>query len=58
MLDGGTQGLATESIRENHDFPTIGHVGFNKIVDHMKRAFWWRGMWSTVGEYVQSYPVC
>ena len=50
--------LQQKIIRENHDVPAIGHVGLNKTVDHIKRAFWWRGMWSTVGEYVQSSPVC
>ena len=50
--------LQQKIIRENHDVPAIGHVGLNRIVDHIKRAFWWRGMWSTVGEYVRSCPVC
>ena len=44
--------LQQKIIRENHDVPAIGHVGLNRIVDHIKRAFWWRGMWSTMGEYV------
>ena len=50
--------LQQKIIRENHDVPAIGHVGLNRTVDHIKRAFWWRGMWSTVGEYVQTCPVC
>ena len=44
--------LQQKIIWENHDVPAIGHVGLNRTVDHIKRAFCWRGMWSTVGEYV------
>ena len=44
--------LQQKIIRENHDVLAIGHVGLNRTVDHMKRAFWWRGIWSTVGEYL------
>ena len=50
--------LQQKIIGENHDVTLIGHVGFNRTVDHIKRALWWRGMWSIVGEYVRSYPVC
>ena len=50
--------LHQKIIWENHDVPAIGHVELNRTVDHIKRAFWWRGMWSTVGEYVRTYPVC
>ena len=45
-------------IRENQDVEVIGHVGINKTVDHIKRAFWWRGMWNTIVEYVRSCLVC
>ena len=50
--------LQQKVIRENHDVLEIGHAGLNRIVDHIKRAFWWSGMWSTVGEYVRSCPIC
>ena len=50
--------LQHKIIQENHDVPANGHVGLNRTVDHIKRAFWWCGMWSTVGEYVRFYSVC
>ena len=50
--------LQQKIIRANYDVLAIGHVGLNKIVDDIKRAFWWRGMWSTLGAYVRSYPFC
>ena len=31
--------LQQKIIWENHDVPAIGHVGLNKTVDHIKRAF-------------------
>ena len=49
--------LHQKIIWENHNVAAIGHVGLNRTVDHIKRAFWWCGMWSTVGEYVRSCPV-
>ena len=49
--------LQQKIIWENHDVPDIGYVGLNKTMNHIKRAFWRRGMWSTVGEYVRSCPV-
>ena len=31
--------LQHKIIKGNHDAPTIGHMGLNKIMDHIKRAF-------------------
>lgn len=45
-------------IEEYHDVIVIGHVGVQKIVEPIKRAFWWHGMWVDISRYVQSYPVC
>ena len=50
--------LQKKIIQENYDVLAIGHVGLNRTLDHIKRAFWWRGMWSTMEEYVRSCPVC
>ena len=50
--------LQQKIIRENHDILAIGHVGLNRTVDHIKRAFLSHGMWSTMGEYVRTCPVC
>ena len=45
-------------MKENHDVPSIGHVGQYRTVDLIKRAFYWRGLWKDVGQYVRSCPVC
>ena len=43
---------------ENHDVPTVGHVGINRTMDLIKRNYWWRGIWGDVVPYVWSCPVC
>ena len=50
--------LQQKIIQANHKVPAIEHLGLNKIVNHIKRAFWWRDMWSTGGKHVRSYLVC
>ena len=63
MQDGHEQMLVPQSMRqeimkEHHDVPLIGHVGVHRTVDHIKRAFWWKGLWGDVSQYVRSCPVC
>ena len=31
-------------LQENHDVPTVGHVGIQRTVDLVKRTYWWRGL--------------
>ena len=45
-------------MKEHHDVPLIEHVDVHRIVDHIKRAFWWKGLWGDVGQYMRSYSVC
>ena len=45
-------------LQENHDGPIVGHVGIQRIVDLVKRMYWWRGLWSDAAHYVRSCPVC
>ena len=48
--------LRQNIIKEHHDVPLIGHVGVHRTVDHIKRAFWWKGLWGDVGQYMRSCP--
>ena len=50
--------LRQKILVENHDVPTIGHVGINKTVDRIKRNYWWGDIWGDVAAYVRSCPVC
>ena len=43
---------------EKNDVPTAGHVGINRIMDAIKRNYWWRGIWGDVTAYMRSCPVC
>ena len=60
--DGQKQMLVSQSLRqkimeEHHDVLVIGHVGVQRTMHHIKREFWWHGLWGDVGQYVQSCPV-
>ena len=43
-----------KSLVKNHDVRFVGDVGMNRIVDLVKRAHWWHGLWGDVTIYVQS----
>ena len=45
-------------MKEHHDVPLIGHVGVHRTVDHIKRAFWSKGLWGDIGQHVRSCLVC
>ena len=38
------QEMRQKILQENHDVPTIGHVGIQRTVDLVKRTYWWRGL--------------
>ena len=49
VMDGEQLMMVPHELRqkilvENHDVPTAGHVGINRIVDLIKRNYWWRGI--------------
>ena len=52
------QEMRQKILQENHDVPIVGHVGIQRIVDLVKRTYWWRGLWSDAAHYVRSCPVC
>ena len=63
MVDGEQLMMVPRELRqkilvENHDVPVVGHVGINRNVNLIKRAYWWRGLWGDVEMYVRSCPVC
>ena len=63
MQDGHEQmlvpwSLGQDIMKEHHYVPLIGHVGVHQTVDHIKRAFWWKGLWGDVRQYMRSYLVC
>ena len=50
--------LRQKILVENHNVPTTGHMGINRIVDLIKCNYWWRGIWGDVVAYVKACPVC
>ena len=36
------QEMRQKILQENHDVPTVGHVGIQRTVDLVKRMYWWR----------------
>ena len=47
-----------ELIREVHDQPACGHPGIARTYLLLKREYYWRGMRSTVTQYVQNCYTC
>ena len=45
-------------LAEAHDGPSGGHLGRDKVLDRIKRNFYWPGMDSDVAAYVTSCPSC
>jgi hypothetical protein len=45
-------------LQAQHDFPTIGHFGFNKTLEFISRDFWWPQTWKAVKEFVLFCDTC
>ena len=48
----------TELIREIHDQPACGHPGMARTYLLLKREYYWRGMKTTVAQYIQNCYSC
>ena len=60
VMDGKQLMMVPHELRqkilvENHDVPTVGHVGINRIMDLIKRNYWWRGIWGDVMAYMRNH---
>ena len=45
-------------MRENHDVPSVGHVGMCTTLELVDRHFHWRGLRGDVLQYVKTCPTC
>jgi len=45
--------LREEILREHHDPADIGHLGQHRMMELLKRTYWWPGMKEDVKKYVQ-----
>ena len=50
--------LHAKVLQENHNSPCGGHLGFDKIVQLVRRAFWWPYLNRDVRKYVQQCFQC
>jgi RNase H-like domain found in reverse transcriptase/Reverse transcriptase (RNA-dependent DNA polymerase)/Integrase zinc binding domain/Retroviral aspartyl protease/Chromo (CHRromatin Organisation MOdifier) domain/DNA N-6-adenine-methyltransferase (Dam) len=50
--------LATQLLREYHDSPAGGHLGFSKTIAALTSKFWWPHMSRSVRAYVTSCGTC
>ena len=48
----------TQVLKENHDSPTIGHVGFLKMYHDICQSFYWKGMKTDLQKYVSECDTC
>ena len=40
-------------LKENHDSVDIGHPGQHKMLELLKRTYWWPGLKEDVKKYIQ-----
>lgn len=50
--------LIQKLISENHDTPTGGHVGTNRLFNKLRSKYYWRNMKNTIKNYVKSCVKC
>lgn len=45
-------------IKENHDTPSGGHVGINKLLLKLRRKYYWKNMKNSISKYVKNCISC
>ncbi|UYV84587.1 hypothetical protein LAZ67_X002728, partial [Cordylochernes scorpioides] len=50
--------LRQELLKNFHDSPTAGHLGFTKTYDRIRKKYYWPGMYRTVRKYVAHCSDC
>ena len=45
--------IRKEILKENHDSVDIGHPGQHKMLELLKRTYWWPGLKEDVKKYIQ-----
>ncbi|UYV74134.1 hypothetical protein LAZ67_11002214 [Cordylochernes scorpioides] len=52
------EALKQELLKNFHDSPTAGHLGFTKTYDRIRKKYYWPGMYRTVRRYVARCSDC
>ena len=45
-------------LKENHDLADVGHLGQYRMLELIKRTYWWPGLKEDVKKYIQGYFKC
>jgi len=45
--------IKKEILKENHDLVDVGHLGQHRMLELIKRTYWWPGLKEDVKKYVQ-----
>ena len=45
-------------LKENHDKVDVGHPGQHRMMELIKRTYWWPGLKEDVKNYIQGYLKC
>jgi len=50
--------IQEEILKENHDLVDIGHLGQYRMLELLKRTYWWPGLKEDIKRYVQECFKC
>ena len=50
--------IKEEILKENHDSADVGHPGQHRMLELIKRTYWWPGLKENVKKYVQGCFKC
>jgi len=45
--------IKEEILKENHDLADVGHPGQHKMLELIKRTYWWPGLKEDIKKYIQ-----
>ena len=50
--------IREEILKENHDLVDVGHPGQHRILEMLKRTYWWPGLKEDIKKYIQGCFKC
>jgi len=50
--------IKEEILKENHDLADVGHLGQHRMLELIKRTYWWPGLKENIKKYVQGCFKC
>jgi len=50
--------IREEILKENHNSVDVGHPGQYRMLELLKRTYWWPGLKEDVKKYIQGYFKC